>query len=205
MKKFDIYAIVLIFAIIAFYLSMFLAWSHYQHPYSFLTNNISRLGRPSWNPHGYPCFTVGVIGCSILMGIYYRSLHRWKIGDGGFDRLVDGLIYLGYISCVALLLIAAINADHEPGHRIVGAVYFISDLLIMAMACLFIWRHPLIDRGMVVPCVVSATLDAVYLLSNGKASWAEWATVTFSFGVAFWLSMNSRRLNKEMNNNPIDA
>lgn len=205
MKELDNFAKLMIFVIIAFYVSMFLAWSQYDHPYSFVTNNISRLGRPSWNPNGYPYFMVGVIGSSIMLAIYYRSLHRWKTGQADLDRLADILIYIGYLSCIALTLIAIINADHKLGHKIVGGAYFISDMLLMSVACLFIWRHPLLDKGMVVLCILSAALDAVYILSNAKASWAEWATVACSFGVAFWFSMNSRRLTLERNNKPTDT
>jgi hypothetical protein len=64
----------------------------------------------------------------------------------------------------------------------------------MLLACWLVWRHPKMDRALILPCLISAVCSVVFLASAGKASWAEWISVAMSFVVAIWLGMNAKRL-----------
>jgi hypothetical membrane protein len=183
-----------ILAFLLFVVFVGLAFAAYPHPFSLIDTNISRLGRPSMNPDGHLWLMVGLFATQAPLFIFYATLGRWKLGQETFDRLVDVVQVLSYVSGTALLMLAIFDADQRLPHRIFGGIYFLGDALLMLVACFLIPRHPHMDNGMIPVCLASAVLDIVFLASQGRASWAEWATVVCSYTVAIWLGMNAKRL-----------
>lgn len=183
-------------AILVFFGGNAVAWWYYDAPYSVITHNISRLGRPNWNPTGHWFWLGGIVFSNVFLIAYYRSLALWKIGVKRFDYNVKVITILAYFSCFAIVALGIVNADHRTPHRIFGAIYFSTDILMMLLGILLIIRHPKTDNAMALLCILSVLTGAIYLISGGKASWAEWTTVASSFGVALWLAINSRRLDQ---------
>ena len=101
---------------------------------------------------------------------------------------------LAFCSLVFLFLLAIFNADYRLEHRIFGGGYFLADLFLMLAGACTIYLHPLLDKRMLPLVLLSALLDAIYLISLSKWSWAEWSSTACSFTVAIWLSFETRKL-----------
>ena len=183
-----------IVATLLFILFVGLAFAAYPHPFSLIHTNISRLGRPSMNPEGHQWLLVALFATNVPLFAFYATLPRWKQGIPAFDRLVQLVTVMNYVNGSALLALAVWNADHRLPHRIFGGIYFGGSALVMLVACWLILRHPKMDKGIMPMCMASAALSVYFLVSSGTASWAEWATVGLSYGVAIWLGINAKRL-----------
>ena len=197
MKKIIVSPKAVFLSIAVFYGFMFVAWALYPYDYSLISNNISRLGRPSYNPDGYIWSFIGTVGSALLMLGYYLTLPMWKNGDPKIDRGVNLIMGLGIFGSVCLISLAIFNSDFKLAHKILGASYFTSDVILMLVAIYMVLRHPKVDNALVVVCALSAILDLLYLQSNAKWSWAEWGTVALSYTAAVWLAVNSQRLQGE--------
>lgn len=180
--------------ILIFLVGIILSLYFYERPFDIVSTNISRLGRPSMNPEGWFYSVIGLIISSLIMIGFYWTLPVWKTGHWTKDKLIDLLRALAIMSTVALIGLSVYNADHRLAHKIFGGTYFFTDFFLMLMAAYIAWRHPHVFKGVILICFVSAALDAYFLYSSGKASWAEWSTVACSFTVAFWFSVNELRL-----------
>jgi hypothetical membrane protein len=183
-----------IVATLLFLLFVGLAFAAFPHPFSLVHTNISRLGRPSMNPDGYLWLLVALLATNVPLFVFYATLPRWRQGIPAFDRLVQLVTVLNYVNGAALLGLAVWNADHRLPHRIFGGIYFSGSAVVMLLACWLIVRHPKMDKGILPLCLASAALGVYFLVSSGTASWAEWASVGLSYGVAIWLGVNAKRL-----------
>ncbi len=193
-KKFFTSPYVIFLAAVVLYTFLYLAWLQYDHEYSIVSNNISRLGRPTWNPNGYIYSFLGTAGSAILMLGFYRSLYIWKTGDRNLDRGVSLMTTLGYTASACLFGIAVFNGDHHLTHKILGGIYFGLDVVLMLLGVYVAFRHPRIDKILIFFCILSAALDIIYLQSDAKWSWAEWGSVAMSFTVGFWLAVIHKRV-----------
>jgi len=175
-----------------FVVFMAVAWWYYPYPYSFAWNNISRLGRPSYNPQGHVYSFIATTGSALLMVGFYASLWHWRLDKPRLDRLLKMVIFLGYITCGLLITLAIFNGDYKVTHRWVGASYFSVDLIMMLTMAYFAYRHPKIHNGLVVLCLASALFDLLYLQSFAKWSWAEWTTVAINYGIGIGLALQKK-------------
>lgn len=182
------------------YSFLFLAWTQYEYDFSLISNNISRLGRPSMNPDGFVYSFIGTSGSAILMLGYYHTLFIWKTEDQKLNKAISILTILGYIACALLVGIAIFHSDYKLTHKILGGMYFGMDIILMLLGMYVATRHPKIDTFIIYFCILSALLDILYLQSDAKWSWAEWGSVAMSFVVGGWLAINSRRLPIRLDN-----
>lgn len=190
MKKIPLLTKLIFLAGALFYGIVLLAILSYDHGFSFINTNMSRLGRPSYNPDWYWLYTTACLVAGALLVPYYWQLRHLKSEDRMLNSGLILLIAVGFLSCIGLTGVAVFNADHWLSHRIFGGMYFISDVLVMIVAAYVILKHPKLNKAMVLICIASAALDLVFLKSGGKLSWSEWSTVFLSFVLACWIGID---------------
>lgn len=194
MKKLPFPAKIILLNAILFYGMVVIAIFTYEHPFSPINTNMSRLGRPSYHTDLYWIYIVACMIGALLQIPYYRSLKMWLNGDKLINLGIRAIMILGYLSCFGLFFCGLFHADLWLEHRIFGGIYFFSDIFIMFLVSVVVWKHPKMDKAIIPVCILSAVLNAYFLQSGGKISWAEWSTVLLSFTVALWLGLNSARL-----------
>ena len=183
-------------AIFIFYSFATIAFLLYDHEFSFINTNISRLGRPSYSLFGGYLMSAGFVITGSILIPFYNALRVFKNEDVFLNKVIDWVRYLGVLSCIGMIFLGIVNGDYHLAHKVIGVVYFSSDIALMLAGCVIVYRHPKISSVLVIFCIASAFFDAWFLFSNGKLSWTEWCTVSLSFFIGAWVSINSRALFK---------
>ena len=205
MKNLPFITKIIFFNFIVFYTIVFFSWLSYEHDFSLIYTNMSRLGRPSYNADWYWLYTTASILAAGLLIPYYWAFRKFRTQDRLLNLAVLLLMGLGFTSIVGLVGLAIFNADHYLGHKIFGGIYFFSDILIMALTVFIVLKHPKLDKGIIIVAVASLIFNMMFLESNGKLSWSEWSTVFLSWITACWLSINYIRIQAAQKSVPVQG
>ncbi len=166
----------------------FSSWALYPTPYSPVTNWLSDLGNPTYNPTGSILYNLGCILTGITLFPFFIGLHKWYVDE---KRLRTGLLVTQAVGCVAafsLIMIGVFSEDYGWLHSLWSKVFFILNLAVLIQLGSFLFTHPRYIRTIAYYGFIVAATDLAFTFLDMPL--LEWFTVFSSLGYVGLMSYN---------------
>jgi hypothetical membrane protein len=205
------------FLTIIFYSAFTLiAWALFPNPATPLNHWLSDLGRlqvpadgsPVWDPETLELFTgpsqfnpgaiwynLGCIITGITLFPFFLGFTKLKESEQhkSSRRLIDGTIFVGFLSAFSLIMIGIFFEDWGDIHHFWTILFFGLMLVVKILAGIITWRKGF-DKYVPIYGWVIIILDAIVIFTNNSFAVFEWASVFAALGLVGIISLNFRKI-----------
>ncbi len=168
-----------------------ISWAMYPYAYSPLTNMISRLGNPNYNPVGAAFFNVGQILTGLCLVPFFFSFRAWRTDQKNQALLVKLTQIAGYISALGVILVGLNPEGVTWLHGYMGGFYFCANLSLFILSFFAFRKHPQFPRGFSTFCVIGICLNSINAVKLGLWILGEWLAIISSVGLTVLVLANA--------------
>jgi hypothetical membrane protein len=194
MKRFHLSFISGLAACVGYMSFSLLAFMRYPMNYSPLSNWLSDLGNPLFNPGGSNLYNLGVIFTAIFLIIFFLSLYSWKITGNRVQVIMLRLTQACGISASLCLMMSAIYPiNHFRIHATLSTVMYVLLSTAFVFSAAMLRYHLQVPRWLLflgvssaIIVIMTSVFADVYVL--------EWITVLCYLGYTLLLSVETEKL-----------
>ncbi len=180
------------FLLVVYLTCTFISWALYPSAFSPLTNMLSRLGNPLYNPEGAAWYNVGNILTGLGMVPFFIGFSIWRI-DGKKNQvlLVKLAQIAGFVDAFSVIMVGIFAEGMAELHGYMGGFYFITNACVLTLAYFAFKSHPQFPRGYSKFCVLVILLYYMNAITLGFVPLAEWLAVFSATGLEAFLLYKS--------------
>jgi len=184
-----------IVVVLLYCLFTFTSWGLYPHPFSPLTNYLSRLGDLAYSPFGGYFYNTGCILTGAALIPFFIGLHQWHTKAMlGRILLITGQA-IGVCSAVALIMIGVFSEDKGQPHMLASSTFFELMFVALILASIALLLHPKFLKLIGLYGIAIALSDLVFSFKVGGPL-VEWYAVFSALAFVAFVAVNTLKLAK---------
>ncbi|AEG17239.1 DUF998 domain-containing protein [Methanobacterium paludis] len=155
-----------------------------------VTNWLSDLGNPNFNPSGAIFFNTGCILAGTIFIPFFTGLYRWHTDKKWDNIILVSAQIVGFISAFAMIMVGIFPETDPKMHWIWSSILFITILIFLILINISLFDHPKFMRPIFYFGLLAVLVDLFFIVmfriyTGLPAPLFEWLAAFFAI---FWIA-----------------